>query len=247
MNSWLKDFAYRIDIQWWVFVLAMVAALLVASPALQRILVYPQTEFFTELWLLGPGHMAEGFPYNVTSGESYNIYLGAANHLGEVSYYSVQVKFRNSTQSAPDSFNRTYSSMPALYTMYLVVPDKELREVPLTFGFDYRFQDVTRVVYRNVTIPGGPGENDTIVQVPENVVIPQVVFDRLRFNDVSLSLEGYTSDWDPEKGVFFGNLFFELWIFDNAADDFRYHERYVDLKVNMTAPQIEGLLEEIPV
>lgn len=30
MHSWLKDFAYRIDIQWWVFVLAAIAALLVA-------------------------------------------------------------------------------------------------------------------------------------------------------------------------------------------------------------------------
>jgi putative ABC transport system permease protein len=30
MNSWLRDFAYRIDIEWWVFVLAAVAALLVA-------------------------------------------------------------------------------------------------------------------------------------------------------------------------------------------------------------------------
>ena len=30
MNNWLKDFAYRIHIQWWVFVLAAVAALVVA-------------------------------------------------------------------------------------------------------------------------------------------------------------------------------------------------------------------------
>lgn len=30
MHSWLKDFAYRIDMQWWVFVLAAIAALLVA-------------------------------------------------------------------------------------------------------------------------------------------------------------------------------------------------------------------------
>ena len=200
-----------------------VVALFVASPALQRVLVYPQTEFFTEVWLLGPGHMAEGFPYNVTSGESYNIYLGAANHLGDASYYSVQVKFRNSTQSAPDSFNRTYSSQPALYTMYLVVPDNELREVPLTFGFDYRFQSGN-----------------------ETVIIPQVVFDRLRFNDVSLSLEGYTSDWDPEKGVFFGNLFFEFWIYDEALGGFQYHERYVDLKFNMTSAQSE-LLEDVSV
>ena len=228
-----------------LLVVTAVVALLVASPALQRILVYPQTEFFTELWLLGPGHMAEDFPYNVSSGENYNIYLGVANHLGTGSYYSVQVKFRNSTQSAPDSFNRTHSSLPALYTLYLVVPDKELREVFLTFGFDYRFRSVTRVVYRNVTVPGGPGGNGTVVEVAENVTIPQVVFDTLRFNDVSLSLEGYTSDWDAEKGVFFGNLFFELWIYDDAAGAFQYHERYVDLKFNMT--QSEGLLEGVPV
>ncbi len=218
-----------------LIVVTAVMTLFVASPALQRILVYPQTEFFTELWLLGPGHMAEGFPYNVTSGNSYNIYLGVADHLGHAGYYEVQVKFRNSTQSAPDSFNRTYSSLPALYNMYLVVPDEEQREVPLTFGFDYRFQNVTRVVYRNVTITDDQG-NEVNVQVPENVTILQVVFDRLRFNNVSLSLEGYTSDWDSAKGIFFGNLFFELWIHDDVSGGFKYHERYVDLKFNMTGP-----------
>jgi putative ABC transport system permease protein len=30
MNEWLKEFAYRIDIQWWVFVMATVAALVIA-------------------------------------------------------------------------------------------------------------------------------------------------------------------------------------------------------------------------
>ncbi|MDB5146131.1 MAG: transporter permease, partial [Mucilaginibacter sp.] len=30
MNQWLKDFAYRIDIQWWVFVLAGILAIIVA-------------------------------------------------------------------------------------------------------------------------------------------------------------------------------------------------------------------------
>jgi putative ABC transport system permease protein len=31
MSKWLQDFAYRIDIQWWVFVLAAGIALLVAT------------------------------------------------------------------------------------------------------------------------------------------------------------------------------------------------------------------------
>jgi len=30
MNRWLRDFAYRIDIQWWMFVLAGVLAMLIA-------------------------------------------------------------------------------------------------------------------------------------------------------------------------------------------------------------------------
>ena len=30
MNKWLEDFAYRIDVSWWVFVVAGVAALLIA-------------------------------------------------------------------------------------------------------------------------------------------------------------------------------------------------------------------------
>jgi putative ABC transport system permease protein len=30
MNTWLKDFAYRVNIKWWVFVVAGTAALLVA-------------------------------------------------------------------------------------------------------------------------------------------------------------------------------------------------------------------------
>jgi putative ABC transport system permease protein len=30
MNKWLDDFAYRIDISWWVFVVAGIVALLIA-------------------------------------------------------------------------------------------------------------------------------------------------------------------------------------------------------------------------
>jgi len=218
-----------------LLVVTAVMALFVASPALQRLLVYPQTEFFTELWLLGPEHMAEGFPYNITNDQGYNVFLGVANHLGHAAYYSVQVKFRNSTQSAPDSFNRTYSSLPSLYELNMIVPDEESREVSLTFGFDYAFQTVTRVVYRNVTVSGGPGTNATVQQVPENVAVQQVVFNTLRFNDHRLSLQGYSSDWNSETRAFFGNLVFELWIYDDSVGSFQYHERYVDLKFNMTA------------
>ena len=30
MNDWLQDFAYRIDISWWIFVIAAISAILIA-------------------------------------------------------------------------------------------------------------------------------------------------------------------------------------------------------------------------
>jgi len=83
--------------------------------------------------------MAEGFPYNVASGQRYDLFLGVSNHLGHAAYYSVQIKFRNLTQSAPDSFNRTASSLTPLYNLNVLVADQETWELPVTFGFDYSY------------------------------------------------------------------------------------------------------------
>jgi putative ABC transport system permease protein len=30
MNKWLQDFAFRIDISWWVFIAAIIASLIIA-------------------------------------------------------------------------------------------------------------------------------------------------------------------------------------------------------------------------
>jgi uncharacterized membrane protein len=187
-------------------VVISVSALLVASPALQRLLVYPQTEFFTELWLLGPEHKAENYPFNITLGENYNVFLGVANHLGHCAYYQVQVKFRNQTQSAADSFNRTPSSLQSLYSINVFVADKESWELPVAFSFDYSYD-----------------ENNSIVN-----------FNRIMFNNVALNLTGYSAAWDPQGSRFFGNLFFELWIYNDTVNNFQYHERFVSLHLNMT-------------
>jgi uncharacterized membrane protein len=189
-----------------ILVVTAVVGLIVASPAIQRVLVYPQTEFFTELWLLGPNHMAEDFPYNISRGESSNVFLGIANQLGRCTYYEVQVKFRNSTQSAPDSFNHTSSSLPPLYSLNVFVADKETWELPVSFGFDYSYDRSSS----------------------------QVNFDRLLFNNEQINLNGYSASWDSNRTAYFGNLIFELWIYNDSTGGFQYHERFVDLKLNMT-------------
>jgi len=201
-------------------VVTAVAALLVASPVLSRILVYPRTEFFSEMWLLGPNHKAEGYPYNVTQGQNYTVYLGIGNQLGYCAYYVVQVKFRNETQPLPTSFgpveNRTPSNMPPLLNISTFVADEQNWELPISFSFDYE----------------------------ANLNRSQVWFKSLTMNNETLDLESYTTTWNETRSLFFGNLVFELWIYNTQAASLSYHGRFVDLKFNMTAADIPSLSDD---
>ena len=196
-----------------LLVVTAVLALLVASPALERLLIYPQTEFFTAIWLLGPEHMTENFPYNVTAKSNYHIYLGIANHLGSCAYYLIEVKFRNQTQSAADSFNHTHSTLPSLYNVPAFVANNETWELPITFSFDYTYSE-------NI----------------DNASLSKVNVNSLMFNGARIDLEGFSATWDPEKNGFFGYLFFELWIYNDTTNSFQYHQRYTSLTLNMTVP-----------
>ena len=40
--------------------------------------------------------------------------------------------------------------------------------------------------------------------------------------------------WDPQRMGYYGNVFFELWIFNDTANAFQYNQRYVSLWLNMT-------------
>jgi hypothetical protein len=187
-----------------------ILVLLVASPALSRLLVYPRTEFFTEMWLLGPNHTGEDYPFNVSSGRSYSVFLGVGNHLGYCAYYLVEVKFRNSTQSAPYDFgplsNRTPSSLLPLYNITAFVADGGTWEMPLTFSFDYTGATSSTVQMRSLTL-----------------------------NNVDLNMSGPSIAWNSTTRTFSGFLFFELWIYNRTTSVFQYHQRDVSLVLNMTA------------
>jgi hypothetical protein len=187
-----------------------VLALLVASPFLRRVLVYPRTEFFTELWILDEHHRAENYPYNITCNHNYTIYLGISNRLGYCAYYMIQVKFRNQTQPAPTSFgpieNRLPSSLPSLFNMTAFVADEQVLEIPITLSFDYTW----------------------------NEQFSKVELSRLRLNGVWLNISDYTLSWDADEKAFRGFLFFELWLYSADTNSFKYHGRFVGLWFNMT-------------
>jgi len=192
---------------WVVFSLL---ALTIASPFLSRILVYPRTEFFTELWILDANHRAEDYPFNITRNQNYSIYLGIGNRLGYCAYYLVQVKFRNQTQPQPTSFgpieNRSPSSLPSLFNLMAFVSDEQVWELPITFSFNYSY----------------------------NGSFSRIEFLSLQLNNVWLSMTDYTISFDSEKREFRGFLFFELWLYNASTNVFQYHGRFVSLRLNMT-------------
>jgi hypothetical protein len=188
-----------------------VVTLLVASPVLSRVLVYPRTEFFTELWLLDANGETEAYPFNVTTGEAYTVRLGIGNQLGTCAYYMIQVKVRNGSQSAPTSFGpideRVPSSVPSLATVRACVADEGQWEAPVTFSFAYAL-NATRM---------------------------HVAVTRFTWNEVDVEIEDQIIGWDDGMREFRGFLMFELWRYEAAVGGFQYHGRFVSLRLNMTA------------
>lgn len=184
-----------------ILVIAASLSLLIASPSLQQLIVFPSTESITELWLLGPTHEIV-YPSNITAGENLRLYLDVSNHLGASAYYAVEIKFRNQTQPEPDTFNRTHSSLPSICRFSFFVPDNQSYELPLDISFNYELDPKIplRLNMQDVTVNGETIDaNSTVI------------------------------DWDIPKAGFYGNLFFELWRFNETTSTFQYHERYVGL------------------
>jgi hypothetical protein len=182
------------------FVVIAVSALFAASPALQLLVVAPQTDPLTELSLLGPYHNAT-YPFNIAKNETYRLYINVVNHLGSSAYYLLQIKFRNQTQSAPDSFNKTNSNQQSLGNVSFFVANNGTLELPIDVSFQY-------------TADARSGRLD---------------MQTITVNGAALSTNSTSIVWDSQKAGFFGNLFFELWIYNDTVNAFQYHERYVSL------------------
>ncbi len=190
-----------------LLVVTVVLALFAASPAIQQLVVVPQTTYLTELSIFGAYNNAT-YPYNITVGQNYPLYLNVDNHLGSCAYYLIEVKFRNQTQSAPDSFNGANSDLPSLGNISFCVANNEALELPINISFQYQLN----------------GNN-----------INQLNMQNIILNGFSLSLSPTTTiAWDSQRLGYYGNVFFELWIFNDTANAFQYNQRYVSLWLNMT-------------
>jgi uncharacterized membrane protein len=192
----------------YVFVaVGLIGVLVFSVPSALVLVPLPGGERFSELYALGPSHMTDGYPFNVSAGGTYSVFLGVVNHMGEAEYYRVVVKFRNASEPLPNATAGVASSLPELYTYNVFLSDGQVWEGALNFSFsDVTFgQDVSSV-------------------------------GRMRVNDLWVNVDK-TAVWDNANSGYFYQVFVELWRYNTTSSGFEFHDRFVSLWLNMTAAE----------
>lgn len=188
------------------YAVALIGLIACFVPNVTMLVSLPAGEKFSELYVLGQDHMAENYPFNVSVGGNYLVYLGVENHLGSSMYYGVEVKFRNASDPLPD--NTVPSSSPALYEYRVFLSDSQAWEGNLTFSF-----------------------SDVVFDRTQNMCSVGEV----RVNNIGFQL-GKVTIWDNENSGFYYQVFVELWLFNETENSLSYDGRYVSLWLNMTSP-----------
>jgi len=184
----------------------LVLVFALAFPGLSVVFSFPRGgEAFTELWVLGPGHLAEDYPFNVEEGEEYSVYVGVGNHMGSSRFYNVRVKCRNQSESLPNATAGTPSVLPIYYEDRVFVEEGGTWETSLNFSFAGVSFSGNRCRVKSVRINGFTFDMDKTVL------------------------------WDEENHGFYCHLFVELWIYRVESDAFEFHNRFVGIWLNMTA------------
>lgn len=179
-------------------------ALVTAFPLISFVMPQRNSENYSEFWLFGPDHMAEGYPCNVKAGELYRIFVGVGNQMGISEYYLIYVKFGNSTNILPDVDSSFASSLSPLSEFRFIIADNGVWERAVDFGFE------------------GLVIEDDVLHVGSVVV-----------NGVRFPVE-VTADWNIERGGYYFQLFFELWRYDVEAGGFRFDDSFVGLWLKVT-------------
>jgi len=128
----------------------LLLGLIIMSPTLAMFIQLPRGEAFSELWILGAGHMADDYPFNVKNNVTYKIYVGIGNRMGQAQYYRVQVKLRNQTESFPNTTLAQPSEL-APVVMFEAFAAKDMvweKELLLSFemSFDGNLSKISEII-----------------------------------------------------------------------------------------------------
>jgi uncharacterized membrane protein len=182
----------------------LIGILLIASPAIAEAIRFPGGEQFSELYLLGPNHMAENFPYNIGVNQNYSVYVGVGNQLGSSAYYVLYVKLANQSDQMPNDTLVMPSSLAPLYEYRFSIQNGVNWESFLNFSVS------------SASISGNNSQINT-----------------LQINNFAFNVDK-PAIWDSNSTSFSYRLFFELWLYNEQLGSFEFNNRFVDLQLNLT-------------
>jgi uncharacterized membrane protein len=183
----------------------LIGILLFSAPTIGLLVKLPSGgQQFSELYLLGPDHQAENYPYDIAVGQLHSVYVGVGNQLKSSAYYVLYVKFGNQFDQIPNSALGTPSSLQPLYEYSFTIQPSKNWENLMTFSVS------------NATISNNNSQIRTLQ-------INNVLFD---LNKPAI--------WDSNSASFKYNLLVELWMYNTQSSQIEYNNRYVNLPLNLT-------------
>jgi hypothetical protein len=182
----------------------LIGVLLFASPTIGLLVKPPSGEQFSELYLLGPGHMAENYPSNIAVGQNYSVYVNVGNHLWTSAYYVLYMKLGNETDQLPNATLGTASSLQSLYEYRFSIQDSLTWESLLTFSVP------------SASISGNNSQINT-----------------LQINDIAFNVDK-PAVWDLDGASFKYHILFELWIYNSSSSSILFNDRFVNPQLNLT-------------
>ena len=188
------------------YVVGLIGVILCFAPSFARIIDFQPGKQFSDLYVLGPSHMAEGYPFNVSADNNSSVYLGVGNHMGCSMYYVVDVKLRSESELLLPN-GSVPSPLPPLYNYTVFLEDGQIWEDTLNFSFS------------NIVVNDRNSSSIGKVQL-NNAVVP---------------LDNVSAVWDNTNNGFYYELFVELWAFNETSGGLIYNDRFVGLWLNITS------------
>jgi hypothetical protein len=178
---------------------------IVLWPTLALFVDVPQSEKFSELYVLGQDRTFESIPSDISVGTEYKVIVGTGNHMSDVEYYSVRFKLRNQTDVSNDVQSGGPSSVDAVEDYRFFLANGGVREADFVFAFE------------DVSISGNVGR----VSV-------------LSINSRLFNVNKIANEGNEDKGFLY-QMLFELWIFNSTTLNFQFYDRSSWFWVNVTS------------
>jgi uncharacterized membrane protein len=115
-----------------LIIIGLIGMVLIVSANIAGSIKLPSEDQFSEIHLLGTQHKASNYPYNLSPGQNYPLFLDVGNHMGASAYYLVYIKLLNASDPMPNQ--NSSSPIQPIYTYLFLSKDEQIVEYPADFS-----------------------------------------------------------------------------------------------------------------